>query len=171
MEAWIEKTTEYKAFKDKFDEERQRRLEVTSVADLQSEEPMKYTSLWFDNFDGAYNDDVFAQLKKFSSVNKVTFSTRFELTLTADLLNRVLAALPNVINLSINNRIAWNELVGIDLSNIVSLYASISDKMSEQFLSGEHSRDEFWRQKYDKFEDKRNRCCEPETVDQEPQDS
>lgn len=138
MEAWIEKTTEYKAFKDKFDEERQKRLEVASVVDLQSEEPTKYTSLWFDNFNGVFDDGLFMQLKKFSSVNKVTFSTRFELALTADLVNRVLAALPNVIKLSINNRIDWNELVGIDLTNIEALYGSVSNKIRGQFLCGSH---------------------------------
>ncbi len=136
MEAWIDKTTEYKAFRDSIDEEQQTRLKVISAADLQSEEPEKYTSIWFDSFEGVFDNTVFDNLKKYTSVHKITFSTRFEIVITADLINGVLSVLPNINSMSFFSRISWNELAHIDLSNIETLYASVSDKISGQFLYG-----------------------------------
>lgn len=136
MEAWIEKTTEYKAFKDATDEELQTRLKLTAVTDLQSEEPSKYTSIWFDDFDGVFDDTFFDSLKRYISVRKLTFSTRFEMVITAGLVNNILSALPNISDVSIFSRIAWQELTHVDLSNVESLYASVSDKISGQFLCG-----------------------------------
>lgn len=136
MEAWIEKTTEYKAFKDATDEELQTRLKVSSVEDLHAEEPNKFSSIWFDGFDEEFDDTVLSLFRKFTSVRKLTFSTKFEIAITADLVNSIISVLPNISGLSFYSRIAWDELLNIDLTKLVSLYASVSDQMSGRFISG-----------------------------------
>lgn len=122
MEKWLMEELEAKAQMEQFDKERKALLTVKCRSDFEVPNPAAIRSLYIDQYTETIDANVSVLIAKFSNLESISFSSRYQGDVHPEIINTWLSILPKVRKLSFGSHaeysITWSELASIDLSRI-----------------------------------------------------
>ena len=126
-EEWLERIYNFQKLRKDFERDRVHRLSPANLSELLIDSPEQIYSLTIASYDGELDNELVKRIKHFHNLKKLRISFQYRGIVTAEGVNAITHACPNLTELSITHTCDCDMLSKLDLSNIETLWFSCEE--------------------------------------------